>query len=112
MANAAQLGGWRRFVTMQDQYSVVQREEEREMLPLLADQQVMSLQWCPLAKGRLARPFGTATVDLDLPSRRTKPGLEGGRTVPRAQRGAVSSLSTVSSRPGHSASMSAWRSAM
>jgi aryl-alcohol dehydrogenase-like predicted oxidoreductase len=39
----------------------VQREEEREMFPLLADQQVMSLPWCPLAKGRLARPFGAAT---------------------------------------------------
>ncbi|MGC0364235.1 aryl-alcohol dehydrogenase-like predicted oxidoreductase [Rhodococcus sp. 27YEA15] len=62
MQHAADLGGWQRFVTMQDQYSLVQREEEREMLPLLADQGVMSLPWCPLAKGRLARPFGAVTT--------------------------------------------------
>ncbi len=61
MQHTADLAGTRRFVTMQDQYSLVQREEEREMFPLLAHQQVMSLPWCPLAKGRLARPFATAT---------------------------------------------------
>jgi aryl-alcohol dehydrogenase-like predicted oxidoreductase len=46
---------------MQNQYSLVQREDEREMFPLLADQGVSSLPWCPLAKGRLARPYGQVT---------------------------------------------------
>lgn len=47
---------------MQDQYSLIQREEEREMFPLLADQGVSSIPWCPLAKGRLARPYGEQTA--------------------------------------------------
>jgi aryl-alcohol dehydrogenase-like predicted oxidoreductase len=62
MQHAAESNGWTRFVSMQDQYSLLQREEEREMLPLLADQGVGSLPWSPLAKGRLARPWGETTV--------------------------------------------------
>jgi aryl-alcohol dehydrogenase-like predicted oxidoreductase len=62
MQHAADLHGWTRFVSMQDQYSLLQREEEREMFGLLADQGVGSLPWSPLAKGRLARPWGTDTV--------------------------------------------------
>jgi aryl-alcohol dehydrogenase-like predicted oxidoreductase len=57
----AQLNGWTRFVSMQDQYSLMQREEEREMFGLLADQGVSSIPWCPLAKGRLARPYQQQT---------------------------------------------------
>ncbi|MHA6523379.1 aldo/keto reductase [Tessaracoccus sp. G1721] len=60
MQYTARLNGWTEFVSMQDQYSLLQREEEREMLPLLADQGVGSIPWSPLAKGRLARPFGQA----------------------------------------------------
>src|SRR5689334_11040734 len=62
MQHAADMGGWTRFISMQDQYSLLQREEEREMFGLLADQGVGSLPWSPLAKGRLARPWGTDTV--------------------------------------------------
>ncbi|MFC7621502.1 aldo/keto reductase [Microlunatus sp. GCM10028923] len=58
MQHAADLGGWTRFVTMQDQYSLLHREEEREMFGLLAHQGVGSLPWSPLAAGRLARPWG------------------------------------------------------
>ncbi len=47
---------------MQNQYNLLQREEEREMLDLLADQTVSSLPWCPLDKGRLARPYGQSTA--------------------------------------------------
>jgi aryl-alcohol dehydrogenase-like predicted oxidoreductase len=57
----ATLHGWTRFVSMQDQYSLVQREEEREMFGLLSDQGVAALPWSPLAKGRLARPWGQQT---------------------------------------------------
>jgi aryl-alcohol dehydrogenase-like predicted oxidoreductase len=59
MQHAADLGGWTRFVSMQNQYSLMQREEEREMLPLLADQGVGCLPWSPLAKGLLTRPWGS-----------------------------------------------------
>ncbi|WP_432824689.1 aldo/keto reductase [Dactylosporangium sp. CA-092794] len=57
-----QAAGPTRFVSMQDQYSLVQREEEREMFGLLADQGVGSLPWSPLAKGRLARPWEDMTT--------------------------------------------------
>ncbi|MGF1430443.1 aldo/keto reductase [Kitasatospora sp. LaBMicrA B282] len=61
LQHAAERHGWTPFVAMQNQYSLVQREDEREMFPLLADQGVASLPWCPLAKGRLARPYGRVT---------------------------------------------------
>jgi aryl-alcohol dehydrogenase-like predicted oxidoreductase len=61
MQHAAGHRGWTTFVSMQDQYSLLQREEEREMFGLLADQGVASTPWCPLASGRLARPFGRQT---------------------------------------------------
>jgi len=65
MQHAADLHGWTRFVSMQNQYSLMQREEEREMFGLLADQGVGSIPWSPLAKGRLARPWGTQTQRAD-----------------------------------------------
>jgi aryl-alcohol dehydrogenase-like predicted oxidoreductase len=58
----ADLHGWTRFISMQNQYSLMQREDEREMLGLLADQDVASIPWSPLAKGRLARPWGEQTA--------------------------------------------------
>ena len=57
----ARLHGWTPFVSMQNQYSLMQREEEREMFGLLADQGVGSIPWSPLAKGRLAKPWGQQT---------------------------------------------------
>jgi aryl-alcohol dehydrogenase-like predicted oxidoreductase len=54
------LNGWARFVTMQDHYNLLAREEEREMLPLCADEGVSTMVWSPLARGRLARPFDQA----------------------------------------------------
>ncbi len=62
MQHAAQQHGWTRFVSMQNQYSLMQREEEREMFGLLADQGVGSLPWSPLAKGRLTRPWSQNTT--------------------------------------------------
>ncbi|MDR1441819.1 MAG: aldo/keto reductase [Bifidobacteriaceae bacterium] len=54
--------GWARFCSMQDHYSLLAREEEREMIPLCADQGVGTVVWSPLARGRLARPWGTTTA--------------------------------------------------
>jgi aryl-alcohol dehydrogenase-like predicted oxidoreductase len=65
MQHAAVLNGWTRFVTMQDQYNLLMREEEREMLPLLTDQGVGALPWSPLARGRLTRPWGEQTQRSD-----------------------------------------------
>lgn len=60
MQHAAELHGWTRFISMQDQYNLLHREEEREMFGLLADQGVSSIAWSPLAAGRLARPWDEA----------------------------------------------------
>jgi 1-deoxyxylulose-5-phosphate synthase len=53
--------GWTRFVTMQDHYNLLYREEEREMLPLCADQGLGVIPWSPLARGRLTREWDDAT---------------------------------------------------
>lgn len=60
----ADLHGWTRFVSMQDQYNLIQREEEREMLPLCAAEGIAVLPWSPLARGRLTRPWGETTARL------------------------------------------------
>jgi aryl-alcohol dehydrogenase-like predicted oxidoreductase len=49
--------GWSRFVSMQNHLNLIYREEEREMLPLCADQGVGVIPWSPLARGKLARPW-------------------------------------------------------
>jgi aryl-alcohol dehydrogenase (NADP+) len=54
--------GWTRFVSMQNHYNLLHREEEREMLPLCADQGVGVIPWSPLARGRLTRDLGTTTT--------------------------------------------------
>lgn len=60
----ADLHGWTRFVSMQDQYNLIQREEEREMHPLCAAEGIAVLPWSPLARGRLTRPWGETTARL------------------------------------------------
>ncbi|TCC06288.1 aldo/keto reductase [Kribbella soli] len=62
LQHAAALHGWMPFVSMQDQYNLLKREEEREMLPLCTDLGVSSIPYSPQAKGRLTRPWGTQTV--------------------------------------------------
>jgi len=54
--------GWHRFVSMQDQYNLIQREEEREMHPLCLKEQIAVLPWSPLARGKLTRPWGENTA--------------------------------------------------
>ncbi|CAN5616722.1 aldo/keto reductase [soil metagenome] len=49
----ADLNGWTRFVSMQPQYNLVYREEEREMLPFCKDQKIAVIPWSPLARGLL-----------------------------------------------------------
>lgn len=53
--------GWARFVSMQNTYNLLDREEEREMLPLCNDMGVQTIVYSPLARGRLARPWGETT---------------------------------------------------
>jgi aryl-alcohol dehydrogenase (NADP+) len=58
---AADAHGWTRFVSMQDHYNLLNREEEREMLPLCLDQGIGVIPWSPLARGRLARHWDETT---------------------------------------------------
>jgi aryl-alcohol dehydrogenase-like predicted oxidoreductase len=53
--------GWTPFVSMQNLYNLIYREEEREMLPLCADAGIAVLPWSPLARGRLTRVWNTQT---------------------------------------------------
>jgi 1-deoxyxylulose-5-phosphate synthase len=62
MLRAAERNGWTRFVSMQDHYNLLYREEEREMLPLCADEGVGVIPWSPLARGRLTRDWDDVTA--------------------------------------------------
>lgn len=54
--------GWVRFMSMQDNYNLLAREEEHEMLPLCANEGVQTIVYSPLARGSLARPWGAPTT--------------------------------------------------
>ena len=54
--------GWTRFVTMQNHYNLLYREEEREMMPLCKDQGIGVIPWSPLARGRLTRDWDASTA--------------------------------------------------
>ncbi len=62
MLYTADRNGWTRFVSMQNHLNLLYREEEREMLPLCADQGIGVIPWSPMARGRLARPWGEVTA--------------------------------------------------
>ena len=57
----ADLNGWTRFVSMQNHYNLLYREEEREMMNLCADQNIGVIPWSPLARGRLTRAWDEQT---------------------------------------------------
>lgn len=62
MQHVAVLNGWTTFSAMEDQYNVLRREEERDMIPMCLDQGVGLTPYSPLAKGRAARPWGAQTA--------------------------------------------------
>jgi 1-deoxyxylulose-5-phosphate synthase len=111
--HVAQSNGWTRFVSMQNHYNLVYREEEREMIPQCLDQGVAVLPWSPLARGLLAgnRTRGGerltlragsdqfadwygSPADFDVAERVAE--LAAGRGVPAAQIG----LAWLLHRPG------------
>ena len=61
MQYTAEASGLPKFISMQNQYSLLQREEEREMLPLCADQNVGAIPYSPLARGLLTRDWDEST---------------------------------------------------
>ena len=89
----ARLGGWTRFVSMQNHYNLLYREEEREMLPLCADQGVGVLPWSPLARGRLTR-------DWDDSSERSRTDEFGKRLYQEGDRAVVEAVAAVAAERG------------
>jgi aryl-alcohol dehydrogenase-like predicted oxidoreductase len=61
----AEMNGWTRFATMQNHYNLLNREEEREMLPLCAAEGVGVIPWSPLARGRLTRDWNATTNRME-----------------------------------------------
>lgn len=57
----SRLRGWTEFVSMQNHVNLLNREEEREMLPLCADQGIAVMPWSPLARGRLTRAWNESS---------------------------------------------------
>ena len=62
LQHAADLGGWTRFVSMQNQYNLLRRQDEPELMALCADQGVGLVPYSPQGKGRLARPWGEQSL--------------------------------------------------
>ena len=98
LQHTADRHGWTRFVAMQDQYNLIKREEEREMLPMCWDMGVGCIPYSPQGKGRLTRPWGAQTqrsdqdavaksfdLDIDRPVVDAVQQVAEGRGVPMAQ---------------------------
>jgi 1-deoxyxylulose-5-phosphate synthase len=58
----SEMHGWARFVSMQDHYNLIYREEEREMLPLCRAENIGSIPYSPLASGRLTRDWSSEST--------------------------------------------------
>lgn len=95
MLHASERAGWVRFVTMQDHYNLLYREEEREMLPLCQDQGIGVIPWSPLARGRLTRDWETATA-------RSETDEFGKRLYAQGDRAIVEAVAKVASKLGRS----------
>ena len=61
MLHTSEIKGWSKFVSMQNYYNLLYREEEREMFPLCQDQQIATMPWSPLARGKLTRDWDDAS---------------------------------------------------
>ena len=59
--HVSEMNGWTKFVSMQDHYNLVYREEEREMIPLCIDQGIGLIPWSPMARGFFARNSKSGT---------------------------------------------------
>ena len=93
--------GWTGFVSMQNHYNLLYREEEREMMPLCTAERIAVVPWSPLARGRLTRAWDTqtartqtdaygnklyvATVDADRKVVEQVATIAAARGVPKAQ---------------------------
>jgi aryl-alcohol dehydrogenase-like predicted oxidoreductase len=92
----ADLHGWTRFVSMQPQYNLVYREEEREMIPLCKDQKIAVIPWSPLARGLLT---GKRTIERDETERARTDGF-GRKMYPDADFDIVNRVHEIAEQRG------------
>jgi aryl-alcohol dehydrogenase (NADP+) len=85
--------GWAEFVSMQDLYNLLSRDEEREMFPLCADQGIGVIPWSPLARGRLTRAWGSTTL-------RTENDDLGSRLYPEVDKAIVDRVGEIAASRG------------
>lgn len=62
LQNIAERNGWHKFISMQNYHNLIAREEEREMIPYCVDTGVGLIPWSPMARGVLARPWGSRST--------------------------------------------------
>ncbi len=94
----AERNGWTKFVSMQNQYNLIYREEEREMIPLCQDRKIAVVPWSPLAGGRTAHPWGSKTSRSSIDE--VSPMVWGG--TEEADRKVVDNLEQIAREQGHS----------
>ena len=91
--HVAERNGWTKFVTMQNHYNLVYREEEREMLPLCIDQRVGVIPWSPLARGLLTR-------DVDATTDRRETDEFGKTLYATADTGVIEAVASIAAARG------------
>ena len=96
--HAADRHGWTRFVSMQDHYNLLMREEEREMLPYCAASGVGVIPWSPMARGRLTRPWDITTERTETDAFGS--GLYGRESTLESDRSIVLQVETIAGTRG------------
>ena len=92
----SRLRGWTEFVSMQNHVNLLNREEEREMLPLCADQGIAVMPWSPLARGRLTRAWNETSSRQETDEFGKKLYMQ----FPDSDRKIVDQVSTIASARG------------
>ena len=92
MLSVSERNGWARFVSMQNHYNLVYREEEREMMPLCVDQGIGAIPWSPLARGMLTGKRSRGGRDSQRDSGGRRAGDERANPRAPAPRGETDSL--------------------
>ncbi|HSY96273.1 MAG TPA: aldo/keto reductase [Steroidobacteraceae bacterium] len=94
--HVARQHGWTPFVSMQNHYNLLYREEEREMMPLCAAERIAVVPWSPLARGRLTRAWETETAR----SRTDEYGNKLYETTAEADRTVVEQVAAIAAARG------------
>lgn len=98
LQNIAARNGWHQFISMQNYYNLLAREEEREMIPYCLDAGVGIIPWSPLARGALARPWGSRSTVRESSDRTLSANIRGLET--QADKAIVDRVEKVAEEKG------------